>query len=344
MADPVDLRSDTVTTPTEAMREAMRVARVGDDFYGDDPTVIALQELAADILGKEAALFVPSGTMGNACGLMTHTGQKGWVVCEKISHVSHQERKTYEAFTDLEFLRLDEPRGQFGPAALEEALTAAKRDGRDVSLVCLENTHNLSSGTVSTPQEMADLCRLAHEHGAKVHLDGARVWNAAAALGVDVKELVRDADSVMACLSKGLGAPVGSMLAGTKGFIQHAWRYRNMLGGQMRQAGVLAAAGLVALKTMRERLVEDHANARLLAEALAEVPGIRIDLSRIQTNIVIFRVEGPPSNADRLEAECRKAGVLIRHRGEGVVRAVTHKDVSRAGVLRALDAIRQAQK
>jgi threonine aldolase len=342
MTGTVDLRSDTVTTPTEAMREAMRVARVGDDGYSEDPTVSELQELAASILGKEAALYVPSGKMGNMCAVMTHTDRRGWAVCEALSHIGYQERRNFETFSNVEFIRLTEPRGLFEPKALAEALTDAKRQGREVRLVCLENTHNMSGGTVSSVQKMAELCRVAHEHGCKVHLDGARVWNAAAALGVDVRELVRDVDSVMACLSKGLAAPVGSMLAGPKEFIQQARQYRMMLGGQMRQAGVIAAAGIVALKTMRERLVEDHANARLLAEDVASLPGIQIDLDRIRTNIVMFWMKDGPPAADRLVAEVRKADVWIRHFGEGKIRAVVHKDVARDGILRARDAIRKA--
>jgi len=319
----VDLRSDTITRPTDAMREAMSRAEVGDDDYGEDATVNRLQALAATKLGKEAALFVPSGTMANLLALLTHTRHGDEAIVEHQAHLYLDEAGGMSALGGVIPRPVVGDRGTITPAHLEAALRPDDRHYAPTRLLCLENTHNSAGGTVMTPAAMAEVCAAAHKRDLLVHLDGARIFNAAVALGVDVRELVRDADSMMFCLSKGLSAPVGSMLVGEASFVARARRLRKMLGGGMRQAGVLAAAGIVALDTMIERLAEDHRHARLLAQRLASLPGLGIDVASIQTNIVMVHV----ADADAMVAQLATRGVLANAEGPTRIRLVTHRHI-----------------
>lgn len=339
----IDLRSDTVTKPTPEMRAAMASADVGDDVFGEDPTVNELQRRAAERLGKEASLFVPTGTMGNQIAIACHTQRGDEVVCESRSHILDYE------MAGMALLSGVMPRAVAGReggrlawddvrAAIRPQTTYNARTG----LVALENTHNLAGGTVLPLETMREISDGVHELGLPVHLDGARVFNAAARLGCDVRDVVASVDSVMFCLSKGLSAPVGSILAGTREFIDKAWLVRKTFGGGMRQVGVLAAAGLVALEAMTERLSEDHANARSLATALAGIPGILLDPESVQTNIVIFELEEGACDAPTLVAAIREEGILAIAFGARKIRLVTHNDVSRADCLAAADAISEA--
>ncbi|WP_027717064.1 low-specificity L-threonine aldolase [Desulfovirgula thermocuniculi] len=330
----IDLRSDTVTVPDREMRAAMAGAAVGDDVYGEDPTVRQLEEKAADLVGKEAALFVPSGTMGNQVALLAHTERGDEVILDEEAHIYYYEAGSPAMLAGVQLKPVAGLLSERGPEVLRRAFRPPDIHFPPTRLVCLENTFNRGGGTVMPPEVMREIFALARERGLAVHLDGARIFNAAVALGCDVREFTRYCDSVMFCLSKGLGAPVGSLLAGSREFIARARRYRKALGGGMRQAGVLAAAGLVALKNI-PRLAEDHANARLLAEALAGMPGMSVDLRTVQTNIVVARLTGgwpAPAFAERLAQE----GVRCHAIGPNAVRFVTHRDVSRADIEAAI--------
>jgi threonine aldolase len=326
----VDLRSDTVTQPTPPMREAMARAEVGDDVFGEDPTVNRLQELAARRVGKEAALFVPSGTMANIVALMVHTRRQGEYVCEQESHMLLGEGGAAAALCGVQAWPLQ---GKLGALAPEQVRAAIREDDPHhprTTLVALENTHNRHGGAVLARDQVQAVAEVAHARGIPVHVDGARLFNASVALGVPAAELVRDADSVSFCLSKGLCAPVGSLVAGSRAFVAEAVRARKLLGGGMRQAGVLAAAGIVALEQMVDRLREDHANAQLLADLLARSG--RLTLTHpVPTNIVNFRAPDPA----RLVQAAAKEGVLVNLWHDGLLRAITHHDVAREQVERA---------
>ena len=337
MHDVVDLRSDTVTLPTPAMREAMARAEVGDDVWEEDPTVQRLEALAAELTGKEAGLFVASGTMGNLVSVLSQTRPGQEIILDLDSHIFNYEVASAAVIGGVQTRPIRTERGFLSPQQVREAIRPANIHVPPTGLVCLENTHNRHGGTVSTPEEIRDVAQVAHETGVPVHLDGARLFNAAAALKRDVGDFTAPVDSVTFCLSKGLGAPVGSLVCGSREFIRRARRWRKMLGGGMRQVGVLAAAGLVALEQMVERLAEDHANATRLGEGLARLPGIRIDLARVQTNIVIFFVERP-AGAETLVQECAARKVKIHRIGPASIRCVTHKDVDRDDIDRALQA------
>ena len=337
----IDLRSDTVTKPTPAMRAAMAAAEVGDDVYGEDPTVNRLEERAAAIMGKQAALFVPTGTMGNTIGVKIHTRHGQEVICDARAHVLDYELAMMGWFSGCVarpiatmdgILSWDQIRAEIRPPGPHWAPTG---------LIELENTHNMAGGTVYPLKTIREIADGAHEMGLKVHMDGARVFNAAAALGVPVREIAAPADTVMFCLSKALGAPVGSMLAGTREDIDRGRLYRKRLGGGMRQAGVLAAAGLIALEEHPKLLARDHANAKFLAEAMAKVPGIAIDAKKVQTNIVIFDVSGTGISTSDFSARLKAQGVLINAVRGGKMRLVTHYDVERTACERALEAIEQ---
>ena len=328
---PIDLRSDTVTRPTPEMRKAMAEAEVGDDVYGEDPTVNRLEARAAELLGMEAALFVPSGTMGNAIAIRILTERGDEVLVERRSHVVKYELSGMSALSGVMPRMVDAPGGHLTPADVRAAVAPRAYYKSDVSLVVLENTHNLGGGTVQGVEEFQAVVAAARECGFRVHLDGARVWNAAVALGVPPAALVAGADTVMACLSKGLCAPVGSVLASSRERIERARRARKLLGGGMRQAGILAAAGLVALDTLVPRLAEDHANARLLGEALARGRGVRV--APVETNIVVATLE--ERTAPDVVAALRGEGVLAIAMDARTVRLVTHRDVSRAECERA---------
>ncbi|HEY1403820.1 MAG TPA: GntG family PLP-dependent aldolase [Pyrinomonadaceae bacterium] len=339
----IDLRSDTVTKPTPAMRRAMSEAEVGDDVYGEDPTVNRLQERAAEVFDKEAALFVPTGSMGNQIAVKLHTRPGTEVVIEERGHIYNYEMAAMAAIAGT----LARPvKSADGSGILEWDDIKAAIHANDApyyvaptGLVALENSHNLAGGTLLDRQRTGEICEGAHAHGIPVHLDGARIFNAAAALGETVAALAAPCDSVMFCLSKGLGAPVGSMLLGSRAFIDEARRWRKLLGGGMRQAGVIAAAGLVALEESPPLLHADHANARRLAEGVAGIQGVKIDPERVVTNIVIFDIEGTARAADDICARLHTRGVLASGFGSSI-RMVTHYDVSTADIDAAVKALR----
>jgi threonine aldolase len=332
----IDLRSDTVTTPTTAMRRAMAEAEVGDDVFREDPTVAALEARAAEMTGKEAALFTTSGTLANQLALKVWTEPGDQVVLDHRSHFLLFEPASMAMISQVVAAPVPSERGWFGPAEVAARLAEPAYGTSTTSLVAVENSHNRSGGTVWPAERLAELAAFCDEQGIPLHMDGARLFNAAASTGRTAAEVAAPADSVSFCLSKGLGAPVGSLLCGPEGFVEEARTLRQVLGGGMRQAGVLAAAGLVALETMVERLPEDHRRARRLAEGLAEIPAVSIDLDRVQTNIVIFQVEGitGPAFQDALA----ERGVRCFHVGPDQVRMVLHHQVDDAGVETALAA------
>jgi threonine aldolase len=335
---PIDLRSDTVTRPTPEMRKAMAEAEVGDDVYGEDPTVNRLEARAAEVLGMEAALFVPSGTMGNAIAVRILTTRGDEVLVERRSHVVRYELSSMSVLSGVMPRMADAPGGHLTPEHVRAAVAPRAYYKSDVTLVVLENTHNLGGGTVQKVEEVRAVVRAARACGFRVHLDGARIWNAAVALGVPPAALVAGADTVMACFSKGLCAPVGSVLASSRERIEEARRARKLLGGGMRQAGVLAAAASVALHTLVPRLAEDHANARLLADALGRGRGVRA--APVETNIVVATLEG--RSAPDVVAALRGEGVLAIAMDASTLRLVTHRDVSREDCERAAAAIERA--
>jgi threonine aldolase len=331
----IDLRSDTVTRPTPAMREAMASAEVGDDVYGEDPTVNRLEKDAAEVFGKEAAIFVPTGTMGNQIAIRLHTQHGQEVICEARSHVLDWEMAMMAAFSGCLARTVAAERGILTWEHIKPAIGAKIYYRAQTALVCVENSHNMAGGTVTPLNVLEGIWAGAREAGLPVHLDGARVFNAAAALELGVAKLTSGFDTVMFCLSKGLGAPVGSMLVGSKKAIEQARIHRKALGGGMRQAGILAAAGLIALHEMPKRLVEDHANARLLAEAVAAVPdAAEIDMGAVQTNIVIFKLRNN-GDAVAFTSALKQRDVLVSAIGPHAVRFVTHYDVDRAACTRA---------
>ncbi len=339
----VDLRSDTVTQPTMAMRQAMFNAQLGDDVYGEDPTINRLEALAAERLGKEATLFVPSGTMANLVCLLAHCARGEEAIMGDKSHTFLFEAGSSAAVGGIHPSTLpNKPDGTLDLSMVEAAIRDPENDHHPRSrLICLENSHNRCGGAVLTPEYMTRVRGLADRHGLRIHLDGARIFNAAVSLGIAVSELVRDADSVSFCLSKGLAAPVGSLVCGTAQFVRKARRQRKMLGGGMRQAGVLAAAGIVALDIMAERLADDHANARRLAMGLAELPSIVLNPEQVQTNIVIFEMAPGPTSPAELVTELAAQGVKLNAIGGRRLRAVTHCDVGQNDIDYALSATRE---
>ena len=342
----IDLRSDTVTLPTPAMREAMYRAEVGDDVYGEDPSINRLEELAAEKVGKEAAVFVPSGTMGNAIALLTHCRRGDEIIMGDRSHTYLYEVGGHARLNGSSA----RPVPTLADGTLDREKLAHAFLGDDVheartSLLTIENTHNMVGGRVLAPETLRELAAPARQRGIPVHMDGARVFNAAIALGSPASALAAEVDSVMFCLSKGLSAPVGSMLAGSSAFIAEARRGRKLLGGGMRQAGILAAAGIVALTEMVDRLAEDHANARRLAEGLANIPGIAIAPETVETNILFFGVQGAdgnPGDVTPLVVSAAREGVLLSGGDDGRIRAVTHYGITAEDVDRALSIIAHA--
>ncbi|RPJ56828.1 MAG: low-specificity L-threonine aldolase [Acidobacteria bacterium] len=342
---PIDLRSDTVTLPTDEMRQAMATAPVGDDVFGEDPTVNALEALAARMTGKEEALFVTSGTMGNLGSLLAHCGRGQEVILGDESHIYHYENGSASALGGMVMHPVPtSPDGTLPLAALEKAIHLPSHNYHfyhwaPPGAICLENTHNRCGGAILSPSYFAEVADLARRHGLPVHLDGARLFNAAVACGRPVTDWTQHVTSVQLCLSKGLAAPVGSMICGPAAFVDRARRMRKILGGGMRQAGVIAAPGIVALSKMVDRLAEDHANARILAEGVAELPGVSLDLATVQTNIVVFQVPGVAA-AERLQAAAAEAGVLLSDFGAGRLRMVTHHGICAADCRQALAVIR----
>jgi threonine aldolase len=335
----VDLRSDTVTKPTPQMRQAMAEAEVGDDVFMEDPTVARLEALAAERLGKEAGLFVTSGTQGNQVSLMAHTQRGDEIILDENCHIFNYEVAALAVLSAVQARGLRGRRGILDPAEVRDAIRPPNIHHPKDSLICLESTHNRGGGSIYPIETLREIRRIADEHGLAVHLDGARLCNACVASEVAASEVAAQADSVTFCLSKGLGAPVGSVVAGDQAFIDKARRARKMLGGGMRQAGVIAAAGIVALETMVERLREDHENARILAEGLADLPGIRIDPRSAETNIVIFDVDRRDLDAPGLVLKLADHGVKCFAGGPNRIRMVTHKDVDRSGILYALEVL-----
>jgi threonine aldolase len=339
--DYIDLRSDTVTKPTEEMRVAMATAQVGDDVYGEDPTANRLQDRAAEVMGKEAALFVPSGTMGNQIAVRLHTRPGQEVITEAASHVYNYELAAMSALSGVMARPVAAPGGILSWPQIESAIRAKIYYVAQTGLIVLENTHNMAGGTVYTTGQTAAICEQARAAGLPVHLDGARIFNAATALGVDAAALCRTCDSVMFCLSKGLGAPVGSMLAGSRDFIERARSVRKLFGGGMRQVGVLAAAGLVALEKMPRRLVEDHENAGLLARLLQRIPVLDVDPARVQTNVVIVGLARTGLTSRPLATMLRTEGVLVGIVDDLTIRLLTHLDVTRSQIEQAAEIFRQ---
>ncbi|MDR3592962.1 MAG: GntG family PLP-dependent aldolase [Negativicutes bacterium] len=327
----VDLRSDTVTMPTAAMRQAMFQAEVGDDVYREDPTIIALENLGAGMLGKEAGLFVTSGTMGNQVAAMVHTKKGDEIICEAEAHIYYYEVAGLACLSGAQVRPLLGDRGILSADMIRPHIRPVDVHAPDTGLICVENSHNRAGGTCYTLAGLAGIKELAGRHGIPVHMDGARIFNAAASQGVTAKEIARCADSVQFCLSKGLAAPVGSLLVGSREFVEKARRIRKMLGGGMRQAGVIAAAGIVALSSMVDRLAEDHENAKRLAEGIANL-GYEIDLATVQTNIVIFSVDGLKIDAPALVAALGENGVKAGAFGERRVRMVTHLGIERSDI------------
>jgi len=337
----IDLRSDTVTRPTADMLRAMTSAPLGDDVFGDDPTVNRLEETAAERMGKEAALFVASGTMGNLLGVLVNARSGQEVIADADSHLFLNEAAGAAVVGGVQVRQVPTERGVLSPAQVLAALRPDDDDHQPLSAaVMIENTHNWHGGVAWSLPELQRLSETARAHGLAVHLDGARVFNAAVATGMDARVIAEGCDTVSFCLSKGLCCPVGSLLCGPAGKIRQARRWRKMLGGGMRQAGVLAAAGLVALETMVDRLADDHQNARALAEGLAELPGIDCDLSRVQTNLVYFRLKH--MDAASFLAACSGQGLRGGAHGPDLVRFVTHHGISRADIQRALAICREA--
>ncbi len=333
----IDLRSDTVTRPTPAMRRAMAEAEVGDDVLGDDPTVAALERRTAQILGKESAVYMPSGTMTNQVAVRTWTEPGDEIIIEAGAHTYFFESGGPAALSGVMCRLIQGERGLFTADQVRAVLRPANEHFPRTRLVCVENTHNRGGGTVWPLRQVAEVAAVAREAGLKVHLDGARLWNASVAAGVPEKDYAAHFDSASVCFSKGLGAPVGSALAGTREFIARARRFRKMFGGGMRQAGIIAAGALYALEHHRERLAEDHANARRLAEGLAGLAGIEIDPATVETNIVVFLVTSMP--APRLIERLTQVGVLMLARDATSIRAVTNLDVTRAQIEETLEKV-----
>jgi len=343
----IDLRSDTVTVPTAAMRQAMADADVGDDVFGDDPTVNRLEALAAEITGKEAAVFVASGTMGNLASLLAHCGRGRDVILGDESHIYHYENGGASAIGGLVFRPV--PTNADGTLPLEALRQAIHLPAHNYhfyhytrpGVICLENTHNRCGGRVLPPAYFADVSALAAEHGLPIHLDGARLFNAAVASGRPVTDWTRHVSSVQLCLSKGLSAPVGSLICGTAVFVDEARRMRKILGGGMRQAGVIAAPGIIALTEMVARLADDHRNARILADGIAALAGVVLAPPEVDTNIVVFRLPSVAA-AEGFQVALEREGVLVSNFGGGRLRVVTHDGIAEADCRAVVDVMRRA--
>jgi threonine aldolase len=335
----IDLRSDTVTKPTPAMRRAMMEAEVGDDVYGEDPTVNRLEQRAAEITGKEAALFVPTGTMGNAIAIKLHTEHGQEVISEARSHILDWELGMVAWFSGCVVRAIPTDNGILSWQQIRGYMKAFSQFWAPTGLVAIENTHNMLGGNVYSLEAIREIAEGAHERGVKVHMDGARVFNASAASGVPVSDIVAPVDTVMFCLSKGLGAPAGSILAGPAELIAKGRLYRKRLGGGMRQVGVLAAACLIAMEESPKLLPCDHANARFLAEGLSRIPGIQIAPESVATNIAVFDVSATGIAPTEISARLKRRGVLMNAINDRQMRAVTHYDVDRAACSQAVETV-----
>lgn len=333
----IDLRSDTVTTPTPEMREAMYYAKIGDDVYKEDPTVVELEQLGANLLGKEAGLFLPSGTMGNQAAVMAWTQRGNEVILEAESHMYYYEVGGLAVLSGVQVRTVKGERGVMNPEEVERAIRPSNIHFPETALICLENTHNRGGGKVIPLDNMKAIFEIAKSYNLPVHLDGARIFNASIYLKLEASELAKYADSVMFCLSKGLSAPIGSLLVGSAPFIKLARKFRKMLGGGMRQVGVIASAGVVALKTMIYRLQEDHDNAKILAEGLQGIPYLQVNPSEVETNMVIIKLVRTNISANILEQALNQKGVFCNATGPSTIRLVTHKDINRQQILRSID-------
>lgn len=336
----IDLRSDTVTKPTESMRRAAYEAEVGDDVYGEDPTVNRLEEKAAELLGKEKALFVTSGTQGNQIAALTHCRPGDEVIMEASSHIYIYEVGGFSALANVQIRPVPGINGAMNTVDVKNTIRAENIHYPTTSLICIENTHNLAGGAVLPLSHMQEISQVAKENNLQVHLDGARLFNAQVASGISVKEYAKNVDSVQFCLSKGLGAPVGSIIAGTEEFINRARKWRKMLGGGLRQVGMIAAPGLVALEENINRLAEDHAHAKLLANGLANMNGIKVE-NKVETNIIIVNVKETKHTPETFVEALKSKGVLAGVFGLETIRFVTHYDVSRKDIDKALIAVQE---
>jgi threonine aldolase len=336
--DLIDLRSDTVTLPTEEMLEAIRHARLGDDVYSEDPTVNRLQEMAAEKMGKEAALLVPSGTMANLVSVTANTKRGDSAILEADSHVYWYELGGISAIAGVLPLPIKGTLGVMNPRDIEVALRPRSLHSAETTLVCIENTHNRAGGTIVNPAQTEAISKVVHGHGLSLYMDGARIFNAAVALKMDIKEFTRHVDSMMFCLSKGLSCPIGSVVVGTEEFIAKARKVRKIVGGGMRQAGIIAAPGIIALEKMTDRLEDDHRNARLLAEGLAKIDRVNIDLRAVQTNIVMFDVDGIGVEGALFIQKLKEHGVLALNLGKTRIRMVTHRGIEKEHIEEALAA------
>jgi threonine aldolase len=339
----IDLRSDTVTKPSPEMRKAMYEAEVGDDVYKEDPTVNKLQEYVAELFGKEASLFVPSGVMANQISLNVLTSPGDEIICEKDAHIFHYESGSPAALSGVQLYPVTGKNGIMNAGQVEEAIRPKEAYYMPrTKVIEIENTHNRAGGVIQPVKNIAEIKKLADKHKLKMHLDGARIWNASVASGIPIKEYASYFDSVSACFSKGLGAPVGSIIVGSKDFIKEAFRVRKAWGGGMRQVGVLAAAALFAVRNNIERLKEDHEKARQLARAMSEMKNIEVNLETVQTNIIIFKIK--KFKAETFSKKLAEKGVLISPAGKDTLRAVTHLDVSYSDIYSAIEKIEEVQK
>ncbi|MRG86325.1 low-specificity L-threonine aldolase [Salinibacillus xinjiangensis] len=337
----IDLRSDTVTKPTEKMRQASYNAEVGDDVYGEDPSVHKLEEKAAELLGKESALFVTSGTQGNQIAVLTHCSPGNEIILEENAHIYMYEGAAISAFAGVQPRTLKGHKGAMDPSEVQATIRPEDIHFPETGLICLENTHNKAGGAVLPFENMKGIYQIAKNHHVPVHLDGARLFNAAVSSGISVGEYAGYTDTVQICLSKGLGAPVGSIIAGSKSFIQQARKWRKRLGGGLRQVGVIAEPGYIALTEMVERLSEDHKHAEVLAEGLANMEGLKVE-NKVETNIVLINVEDTGHNAESFLTALQKEGVLAVPFGPNTVRFVTHYDVSGQDIDRVIKKVNDA--
>ena len=328
----VDLRSDTVTLPTKEMLEAIRNAKLGDDVYGEDSTVNELEELSAEKMGKEAALLVTSGTQANLTSVMAQTNRGDEVILEADAHIYHYEVGGISALAGAVPKLIPGCMGALNPEDVERAIKDENIHNPKTTLVCIENTHNRAGGTIISPEQIETLSKITKTRNLKLYMDGARIFNAAVAMGRDVKDFTRHVDSLMFCLSKSLSAPVGSVIVGSHAFISKARKIRKMLGGGMRQAGIIAAPGIVALEKMVDRLAEDHKNARILAEGLAKFEGINIELDTVQTNIVKFDISGLSLSPKEFLSKLQENGVKASGYGGSIMRMVTHRHIKKEDI------------
>ncbi len=340
----IDLRSDTVTLPTEEMLEAIRTAELGDDVFREDPTVNRLEEMAAKKMGKEAALLVTSGTQANLVSIMSNTKRGDCVILEAECHIYHYEVGSISAIAGILPWPIKGELGILNPEDVEKAIKPKNIHFPETTLVCIENTHNRYGGTIIPPDSIKALSKVVHEHDLKLYMDGARIFNAAVALKVDVREFTRHVDNLMFCLSKGLSCPIGSLVVGDEEFIERARKVRKMLGGGMRQAGIIAAPGIIALEKMIDRLEEDHRNAKLLAKGLKEIEGISVDLKTVQTNIVLLDIAGLGISSKKFVSLLEERGVLALPREETKIRMVTHRGIEREHIERALTIIEEVAR